>query len=463
MAIPLLQDLPYFQDSATLFDKVADRHWSIFLDSGRPSSKQGRFDILAFEPYITLETRGEITELRSAERTWHSGEDPFSLVQQCLGDFVQPDLSLPFIGGALGYFSYDLAHRLERFGTDAVASADQLPDMAVGIYDWALVVDHVSRKSCLVGQGRDPRTRQRWESLVELFSHPTAESEPVSFGCTGRVESNLTGEEYRSGFESIQRYIREGDCYQVNFSQQFSADCEGAPWDAYKALRSTNPAPFAAYINNPAGQVLSCSPERFLKVRDGMVETKPIKGTRPRSSDPVTDARAILELQQSAKDRAENLMIVDLLRNDLGKSCVPGSIHVPKLFEVESFATVHHLVSTVAGKLMPEKSALDLLRGAFPGGSITGAPKLRAMEIIEELEPGRRGVYCGAIGYIGYDGAMDTNIAIRTLVHSDGRVSYSAGGGIVADSDCGAEYQETFDKARAVLDLLQGSSVEKRD
>ncbi|MES9967272.1 MAG: aminodeoxychorismate synthase component I [Sedimenticola sp.] len=463
MAIPLLQDLPYFQDSATLFDKVADRHWSIFLDSGRPSSKQGRFDILAFEPYITLETRGEITELRSAERTWHSGEDPFSLVQQCLGEFVQPDLSLPFIGGALGYFSYDLAHRLERFGTDAEASADQLPGMAVGIYDWALVVDHVSRKSCLVGQGRDPRTRQHWESLVELFSHTSAESEPVSFGCTGRVESNLTEEEYRSGFESIQRYIREGDCYQVNFSQQFSADCEGAPWDAYKALRSTNPAPFAAYINNPAGQVLSCSPERFLKVRDGMVETKPIKGTRPRSSDPVTDARAILELQQSAKDRAENLMIVDLLRNDLGKSCVPGSIHVPKLFEVESFATVHHLVSTVAGKLMPEKSALDLLRGAFPGGSITGAPKLRAMEIIEELEPGRRGVYCGAIGYIGYDGAMDTNIAIRTLVHSDGRVSYSAGGGIVADSDCGAEYQETFDKARAVLDLLQGSSGETRD
>lgn len=452
--MPLLQDLPYFPDSANLFEAVADQPWAVFLDSGRPTSHQGRFDIIAADPYITFETWGGVTEIVSAGGHVHSDEDPFHLVQQALGELAPTDPSLPFVGGALGFFSYDLAHRIESFPS-ASEPDYAFPDMAVGIYDWALVVDHESRKSTLIAQGRDPSSQDRWDELVALFSGFRETGQAQLFSCRGGVESNLTQAQYSRGFKAIQRYIREGDCYQVNFSQRFSAICEGDPWAAFKVLREINPAPFAAYINNPAGQVLSCSPERFLKVRDGLVETKPIKGTRPRSSDPVKDARAILELQQSDKDRAENLMIVDLLRNDLGKNCVPGSIHVPKLFEVESFATVHHLVSTVAGRLMPDKSAMDLLRGAFPGGSITGAPKLRAMEIIEELESCRRGVYCGSIGYIGFDGAMDTNIAIRTLVHQQGRVSYSAGGGVVADSVCKAEYQETFDKARAVLDLLR--------
>ncbi|MES9962232.1 MAG: aminodeoxychorismate synthase component I [Candidatus Sedimenticola sp. 20ELBAFRAG] len=453
--MPLIQDLPYFQDSARIFEAVADKPWSVFLDSGRPFSRQGRFDIITFDPYMTLETRGNDTELVYRDGQTTSALDPFSLVQQALGEVVPSDPCLPFVGGALGFFGYDLAHRLEDFASTApVESA--LPDMAVGVYDWALVVDHDSRKSCLVGQGRDDRTAANWDTLVELFSSEPALNESLAFSCKGAVESNLSKAQYTEAFNAIQRYIRDGDCYQVNFSQRFSAGFGGHPWAAFKAMRKTNPAPFSAYINNPAGQVLSSSPERFLQVREGRVETKPIKGTRPRSTNPVTDARAIRDLQQSVKDRAENLMIVDLLRNDLGKSCVPGSIHVPKLFEVESFATVHHLVSTICGELTADKTSVDLLRGAFPGGSITGAPKLRAMEIIEELEPSRRGVYCGSIGYIGFDGSMDTNIAIRTLVHQKDQVTYSAGGGIVADSDCEAEYQETFDKARAVLDLLQG-------
>ena len=209
----------------------------------------------------------------------------------------------------------------------------------------------------------------------------------------------------------------------------------------------------------PHGSVLSSSPERFLKVRDGVVETKPIKGTRPRAGHPRLDAERVAELQASSKDRAENVMIVDLLRNDLSKNCETGSVKVPRLFEVESFATVHHLVSTVTGTLRADRDALDLLRGCFPGGSITGAPKHRAMQIIEELEPQRRGVYCGAIGYLGYDGAMDLNIAIRTLVYSGGSVRFWAGGGIVADSQLDEEYQETFDKAAALLKLLQRTAA----
>jgi len=228
---------------------------------------------------------------------------------------------------------------------------------------------------------------------------------------------------------------------------------------AYQALRVINPALFAAFLSTPYAQVLSASPERFLKVENGRVETKPIKGTRPRAGHARLDAELAAALRESVKDRAENVMIVDLLRNDLSKTCRLGSVKVPRLFDVESYATVHHLVSTVTGELGAGRDAIDLLRGAFPGGSITGAPKLRAMQIIEELEPHRRGAYCGSIGYIGYDGNMDMNIAIRTLVYSRGEIRFWAGGGIVADSTLDDEYQETFDKAAAMLKLLQQAST----
>jgi para-aminobenzoate synthetase component 1 len=271
----------------------------------------------------------------------------------------------------------------------------------------------------------------------------------------GEVCSNMTHAEYREAIARIKRYILDGDCYQVNFAQRFSVAAEGDPWQAYKGLRQLNAAPFAAYLNNPYCQVLSSSPERFLLVRDGRVETKPIKGTAPRGEDPVEDMMLAEMLKNSPKDQAENVMIVDLLRNDLGKVCVPGSVEVPELFKLESYARVHHLVSKVRGRLERAEDALSLLRACFPGGSITGAPKLRAMEIIEELEPHRRGIYCGSIGYIGFNGDMDSNIAIRTMVHAEGVTRLWAGGGIVADSDPEAEYRETYHKAAALLDLLQ--------
>jgi para-aminobenzoate synthetase component 1 len=463
MAKPLFEDLPYFADSAALFSAWAERPWAVFLDSGYPHSRLGRYDIIAADPIATLTTRGQFTEIRQGDNLEISPDDPFALVQRLLGEPVEGQPVVPFCGGAIGYFGYDLARRLEKLPALA-ADAENIPDMVIGIYDWALVVDHQERRSWLVSADRDPATAARWPHLRHAFSQVQTIGWPrESFRVLGDPQANMTHEAYAQAFRRIQHYILEGDCYQVNLAQRFAAPCRGAPWTAYETLRHINPAPFGAYLNYPDVQVLSSSPERFLKVQNGQVETKPIKGTRPRSPNPEADMYSIQALQESTKDRAENVMIVDLLRNDLGKNCLPGSVHVPTLFAVESFTTVHHLVSTVRGELGAGQHALDLLRGCFPGGSITGAPKIRSMEIIEELEPHRRGVYCGSVAYISFDGTMDSNIAIRTLVHSDHSIRFWAGGGIVADSDMEREYQECFHKAAALLTLLKHFKASEDD
>ena len=457
MLPPLLAELPYRPDSGVLFEAIADMPWAVFLDGGLHHPAQSRYDILAAQPYVRLVTRGNLTEIH-ADGVELSREDPFALVRRFVDADARAASPLPFCGGAIGYFSYDLGRRIEHLPAHA-EDAERIPEMAVGIYDWAVVVDHLERGAWLVGQGRDPETDMKWDALVRLFSDPPAERARTPFRITSSITSNLTREAYARSFHAIKRYIADGDCYQVNLAQRFRANATGDPWLAYQALRVLNPAPFAAYLSTPFAQVLSASPERFLKVEEGRVETKPIKGTRPRAGHARLDAELAEALRASGKDRAENVMIVDLLRNDLSKNCRLGSVQVPRLFDVETFATVHHLVSTVVGELAPGRDAIDLLRGAFPGGSITGAPKLRAMEIIEELEPQRRGVYCGAIGYIGYDGNMDLNVAIRTMILSRGEIRFWAGGGIVADSELEDEYQETFDKASAMLKVLQQSAV----
>ena len=456
MRPPLLAELPYRPDSAVLFEAIADTPWAVFLDSGRHHPAQSRYDILAAQPHVRLVTRGNLTEIH-AHGVELSREDPFALVRSWLDADAAPTSGLPFCGGAIGYFSYDLGRRIEHLPALA-EDAEGIPEMALGFYDWAVVVDHMERRAWLVGQGRDPETDIKWDALVRLFSDPPAERPRRPFQVTSPTTSNLTREGYGRAFQRIKHYIADGDCYQVNLAQRFSAGAAGDPWLAYQALRVLNPAPFSAYFSTPYAQVLSASPERFLKVEERRVEARPIKGTRPRAGHARLDAELAVALKASEKDRAENVMIVDLLLIDLSKSCKLGSVKVPRMFDVETFATVHHLVSTVTGDLAPDRDAIDLLRGSFPGGSITGAPKLRAMEIIEELEPQRRGVYCGAIGYIGYDGNMDMNIAIRTMILSRGKIRFWAGGGIVADSKLEDEYQETFDKAAAMLKLLEASA-----
>jgi len=449
---PLLAELPYQPDSTALFARIAHRPWAMWLDSGRPGSDYGRFDIMVADPVITLTTRGELTEV-IGPTSEISRADPFSLVRDYLGRHQATLPGIPFMGGAVGYFAYDLARRLERLPVTA-QDAENLPEMRVGIFDWALVVDHVEKKCWLASHGRAPQTHERWDAWVALFTQP-GPAEHGTFQVNGPVVSNMTEACYNQSFDRIRRYIHEGDCYQVNLAQRFAAPATGDAWTAYRHLRNASPAPFAAYLNLPDAQILSASPERFLEVRDRRVETKPIKGTRPRDSDPVQDRANADALLSSLKDRAENLMIVDLLRNDIGKNCTPGSVRAEQMFALESFTNVHHLVSTVTGRLAQGHDALHLLRGCFPGGSITGAPKLRAMQIIEELEPNRRGVYCGAIGYIGFDGNMDTSIAIRTAVFSEDTIRFWAGGGIVADSEADKEYRETMDKAANMLALMQ--------
>jgi para-aminobenzoate synthetase component 1 len=386
-----------------------------------------------------------------------STRDPLEILREELGPVVPAHPLLPFCGGAIGYFAYDLGRRFERW--EALAEDDiGMPELAIGLYDWAVVVDHAEKRSWLVGQGNDEKTFDHWDQLESELSASAAKQYPA-LQVLDSVVCNLDRDAYDDAFRKIKAHIRDGDCYQVNLTQRFSAPVVGSSWSAYERLRINNPAPYSAYLNFPFGQVLSSSPERFLGVRDGRVVTRPIKGTRPRGWDEETDRSLAAELRDSEKDRAENVMIVDLLRNDLGRSCTGGSVEVTSLFEIETFANVHHLVSTVEGDLAPGRDALDVLRGSFPGGSITGAPKVRAMQIIEECEPQRRSVYCGAIGYLGFDGAMDTNIAIRTLLRKGETIYAWAGGGIVADSDADREYQECFDKASGLLAVLSESRI----
>ncbi|NOQ65421.1 MAG: aminodeoxychorismate synthase component I [Methyloprofundus sp.] len=452
MSHPLQQlyVLPYLSETARLFSSIAQQPWAIFLDSGLPEKRQGRYDIFVADPVCTLVTNGQVTLISTSGSQVTSTQDPFELIKQHLDP--QPAFAeVPFNGGAMGYFSYDLGRSLESL-PEISQDAEHIPDMAIGIYHWAVVVDHQEQQSYLVGRAR---TAEQWQALISQFSTYPNLKEPSPFQVNSDIQSNMTASGYADAFAKIKDYLKEGDCYQVNLAQRFVASCQGDPWAAYLKLRELNSAPFSSYLNIPDVQVLSSSPERFLKVSQGKVETKPIKGTRPRKATAEANQQQIIDLQESHKDRAENVMIVDLLRNDISKTCISGSVKVPELFAVESYATVHHLVSTVTGELEAGKHALDLLRSCFPGGSITGAPKIRAMEIIEELEPHRRGVYCGSIAYIGFDGNMDSNIAIRTLVHSENSIRFWAGGGIVNDSVREAEYQECFDKAAAMIRLLE--------
>jgi para-aminobenzoate synthetase component 1 len=453
----LKHEIPYQTNSAELFAKIADWPWAVFLDSGQPMSQFGRYDIMVANPFVRLVTNGEQTVIVDGMGERSSKNDPFELLKETLSPYRIAKTELPFEGGAIGYFAYDLARRVEHLLSVSL-DAENMPQMMVGIYDWALVVDHQLRRTYLVSHGMNGETEVDWPSLCAIFDGPLMQATQTDFKISSALQSNMDCTQYGAAFNRVKQYIHEGDCYQVNLAQRFSAHASGDAWTAYLALRDISPAPFMSYMNlgdaQSSLQVLSASPERFLQVHGKHVETRPIKGTRPRSDNAVEDASNANDLQNSPKDRAENLMIVDLLRNDISKVCETGSVRADKLFALESFANVHHLVSTVTGKLAEDKTAIDLLRACFPGGSITGAPKLRAMEIIEELEPNRRGLYCGAIGYVGFDGNMDTNIAIRTAVYSDHEIRFYAGGGVVADSELAKEYRETLDKASSMLELI---------
>ncbi|WP_234936896.1 aminodeoxychorismate synthase component I [Aeromonas veronii] len=424
----------------------------MLLESAGPLGADNGFDIITADPLATLETRGEVTTLRVGVNISEHSEDPLALLahtqQQLLGELDLCATHLPFIGGALGLFGYDLGRRFERLPVQAAADI-AVPDMAVGIYDWALLRNVATGDWQLVHWGDEAGLANRLAWLEQQQAKPAP-----SFALQGSWQSNMSRAEYGEKFARIQEYLAAGDCYQINLTQRFSAPYLGDEWQAYCLLATANKAPFSAFIRLPESALLSLSPERFLLLDGRHIETKPIKGTRPRHPDPAIDRQVAQELAQADKDRSENLMIVDLLRNDIGRVSRPGSVSVPHLFVVESFPAVHHLVSTIHGELDARWQGVDLLRACFPGGSITGAPKIRAMEIIEELEPQRRNAYCGSIGYLSQHGRMDTSICIRTLIAEAGRLHCWAGGGIIADSDADSEYQETYDKVARILPPL---------
>lgn len=442
-----IAQIPYQTDPTALFAQIAQEPWAVWLDSGHPQEQRGRYDIISAAPYIRIYFDGTHTHINDKK---YPG-DPYQHLRQQLQIQAQHKPAFPFLGGAIGYWAYELPANFPLQPAD-----HSLPLMAVGIYDWAIIIDHQNQQSHHISQGRDPKARRVWTQRQQQFNRPPQTPPTPSFHI-GTLQRSSSRAQYQNAYQRIQAYIQAGDCYQVNLAQRFHASTQGQPWALYQQLRAINPAPYAAYINLPQGQILSSSPEQFIQQQQNQVSTRPIKGTRPQLSEPHADQQQQQALQTSPKDRAENIMIVDLMRNDLGKICQTGSIHVPELCKLHSFATVHHLISRIEGELKPEYDAIDILKHCLPGGSITGAPKKRAMEIIAELESHQRGIYCGSIGYISYDGQMDSNIAIRTLVHdqSQQQLSFWAGGGIVADSNFDSEYQESFDKAAALIDSLK--------
>ena len=431
-------------------ERLAHLPFPILLDSAADQARTGRYSYCAADPFRMFSGRVP--------------DDPLVPARAALQAFpTERDPALPpFQGGLAGFVGYDYGQVLERVPAPRTDDLD-VPDVLLGFYDWVIAWDHQAGRAWLIstglpalrGAGAERAAKRADEVLALLATSPVAPPEPAPAAAPGRpLHSTFTRDEYLAAVTRVRDYILAGDLFQANISQRFDAPLAGPPFELYRRLRHRSPAPYAAWLDAGRFQLMSASPERFLRLDGRTVETRPIKGTRPRSADPARDAGLAAELSASAKDRAENVMIVDLLRNDLSRVCRPGTVRAAELLSLEAHPTVYHLVSTVTGELEPGCDAFDLLRAAFPGGSITGAPKVRAMAVIAELEPSRRAAYCGSIGYVSVTGDMDTSIVIRTYLAMGGRAYFQAGGGIVADSDPAAEYEETLDKARALIESL---------
>ena len=439
-----------------LFAGLCDRRGAFFFDSAMEAGGLGRYSFIGCDPFLTFRVSGEMISLRRADGEEDFRGDALAELKKFLVKYrcaATPEV--PFPGGAVGYFSYEFGAQLERVKSSA---RDEIggPDVELGFYDGVIMADHRTRRMFLVANPVGGQSVAVVFKRLEQMIAASANKRSVLTGkaATAGLRAAVSKPEYLQAITRIKDYIAAGDVYQVNLTQRFDAPLTCHPYVLYQRLRERSPAPFSCYLNFDALQVVSSSPERFLRIHEGQVETRPIKGTRPRGTTEVEDGRLREELAVSVKDRAELLMIVDLERNDLGRVCVPGSIQVEELFKVETYPTVHHLVANVSGKLRAECDVVDCLRATLPGGSITGAPKVRAMQIIAELERTRRGVYTGAVGYIGFDGGCDLNIAIRTILCAHGRAYYYVGGGIVWDSVPEAEFQETLDKGSAMRAAL---------
>lgn len=473
-------------DPAWLFQALGGpgKQHGFLFESALAGGPLGRYSWAGVDPTLVIEAKDNRVKLVRGGAAETFIDEPLAVLEHYLKEFALPpgEAPLPFWGGAAGYLSYDLGRRLEAL--PQIASDDLvMPDILLGFYHSVVGVDHLSGKvfACAAPLPRETAAaaQNRAEKLASRLERQAAKALSAPAGRPGEnlpgdrqlsssvntmaqmgelslegIGTHFTRESYCRAIGQAKEYIAAGDIFQVNIAQRLSARMTADPWQLYADLRRLNPAPFASYLAFPGYKIVGASPERFLQLKGRRVVTRPIKGTRPRGRDEAADRAMREELWNSVKDRAELTMIIDLERNDLGRVCEVGTVRVPELFSLEEYPTVFHLVSTVEGLLAKGKSVVDLLRATFPGGSITGAPKIRAMEIIEELEPVRRGIYTGSTGWIGFHGDADLNIVIRTVVVKEGLAHIHVGGGITADSDPGAEYEETLDKARALLRAL---------
>jgi len=471
---PLIEEITTELSPPDIFELFRGKPFSFFLDSGMDAHKLGRYSFIGSEPFLVLRTRGdEIAITRGAEESRLTG-NPFDLLENLLKTYRLDSDSypVPFVGGAVGYLSYDLGHFIEQLPSNALDDLE-LPECYLGFYDLILAHDNLQGKTYIVSTGfpeldeaeRLERASQRFSQVKEMLaeaSNPVKETPLATTSASPQpvsLKGGFTHQEYIEAVEKARQYIIAGDIFEVNISQRFEAELPVTPYGLYQRLRQINPAPFAGYLGFDDVSIVSASPERFLRIQGDWVETRPIKGTRPRGMTPEEDEVLAKELLNSIKDRAENMMIVDLERNDLGRVCRFGTVRVTELAILEVYPTVFHLTSTVVGRLREDKNCIDLLKATFPGGSITGAPKIRSMEIIDELEPTRRGAYTGAIGYLGFNGDIDLNITIRTFIIKEGKAYFQVGGAVVYDSDPESEYQETLHKARALVNALNATNI----
>lgn len=444
-----IKKLPFYRDPAAVFEKYKDQEMAAFLDSSL-ENRLGRYSIIGLSPYLVLKEEGGVFFWNGEprEETFEEG------MKRCLNSYGEAnETSLPLAAGAIGYFSYDYGRKFERIATRHPKKI-QMPEALFVFYDILIIGDTKEKELYLTARGELEEPGEVFERLGREIYQCGEAGEPKKQEIRSSYQANFTKEQYKGAIERMISYIEEGDIYIANMTQQLTAVTDKMPYEVYRYLRTHNPAPFSSYLNYGNFQIISASPERFLRLKDGRIETRPIKGTRKRGATGEEDALLRKELLESEKDRSELLMIVDLERNDLNHVCKKGSVKVTEHFAVEAYATVFHLVSTIEGMMEKGKGVMDLVEAAFPGGSITGAPKIRAMEIIDELEHDRRGIYTGSIGYLSLDGSCDLNIVIRTAVHRDGVCHLGVGGGITCESDLEFEYEETVQKAKAVLEAI---------
>ena len=444
-------------NSFKLYTIFKEKPYSFFLDSGRDHDKLGKYSFIGFDPYLIFKSKNDKIQVCKNGTNSIFYDNPFNKLKEIIKEYkINYNGRFPFVGGLVGYLSYDLCHHIEKLHRTAIDDVG-IPDCFFGLYDKVIIVDHRENKTYVSSLGIKDDARKTVKQIENIIREQEKIGIKINISNKSKeieLKCNFKKDKYIEAINKVKDYIKAGDVYQINLTQRFECSIQESPYELYAKLRDINPAPFSSFIDFGEGFIISSSPERFIQIRNKIIQTRPIKGTRPRGKTPQEDMQNRKELLSSEKDKSELLMIVDLERNDLGKVSKTGTVKVTELFQLEEYSTVFHLVATVEGEIKDEFDAIDCIKAAFPGGSITGAPKIRAMEIIDELEPTQRNIYTGSIGYIGLNGDVDLNIVIRTIICKDNKAYFQVGGGIVWDSDAEMEYEETLHKAKALIQAL---------